>query len=82
MDWAMKEKSYSQRRACALAGIDPRVYWRTSKRLVDTELRAKMKELAPERRRFGYRRLNILLKREGWQVNWKNPSTGSTAKKA
>ena len=24
MDWAMKEKSYSQRRACALAGIDPR----------------------------------------------------------
>jgi putative transposase len=30
-----------------------------------------MKELASERRRFGYRRLHILLKREGWQVNWK-----------
>ena len=29
VDWAMKEKSYSQRRACALAGIDPRVYRRT-----------------------------------------------------
>ncbi len=30
-----------------------------------------MKELASERWRLGYRRLHILLKREGWQVNWK-----------
>ena len=71
MDWAMTEKSYSQRRACALAGIDPRVYRRKSKRPVDTELRTRMKELAADRRRFGYRRLHILLKREGWEVNWK-----------
>ena len=71
MDWAMNEKSYSQRRACALAGIDPRVYRRRSKRPADMELRARMKELAAERRRFGYRRLHILLKREGWEVNWK-----------
>jgi putative transposase len=71
VDWAMTEKSYSQRRACALAGIDPRVYRRRSKRPADTELRARMKELASERRRFGYRRLHILLKREGWDVNWK-----------
>jgi len=71
VDWAMKEKSYSQRHACALAGIDPRVYRRKSKRPVDIALRARMKELALERRRFGYRRLHILLKREGWEVNWK-----------
>ena len=71
MDWAMKTKGYNQKRACALAGIDLRVYRRTSKRLADTELRARMKELASERRRFGYRRLHILLKREGWDVNWK-----------
>ena len=71
MDWAMKTKGYNQRRACALAGIDPRVYRRTSKRPADTELRARMKELASERRRFGYRRLHILLKREGWELNWK-----------
>ena len=30
-----------------------------------------MKELASQRRRFGYRRLHILLKREGWEANWK-----------
>ena len=71
MNWAMKTKGYNQRRACALAGIDPRVYRRMSKRPADTELRTRMKELASERRRFGYRRLHILLKREGWEVNWK-----------
>lgn len=71
MDWAMKTKGYNQRRACALAGINPRVYRRRSKRPADTKLRARMKELASERRRFGYRRLDMLLKREGWEVNWK-----------
>jgi len=67
----MKEKSYSQRRACALAGIDPRVYRRQPKRPGDTTLRRRLRELSAERRRFGYRRLHILLKREGWEVNWK-----------
>ena len=71
MDWAMKEKQYSQRRACALAGIDPRVYRRSSTRSRDDTLRKRLKELSGERRRFGYRRLHILLKREGWEVNWK-----------
>lgn len=67
----MKEKSYSQRRACALAGIDPRVYRRQPKRSEDKDLRQRLRELSAERRRFGYRRLHILLKREGWDVNWK-----------
>lgn len=34
-------------------------------------LRERLKELAGERRRFGYRRLHALLRREGWQVNHK-----------
>ena len=67
----MKEKRYNQKRACALAGIDPRVYRRVSKRSADIDLRDRLKELSSERRRFGYRRLHILLKREGWHVNWK-----------
>ena len=71
MDWAIKEKSDSQRRACALAGIDPRVYRRKPVRAEDAELRRRLKELSAERRRFDYRRLHILLRREGWEVNWK-----------
>lgn len=67
----MTEKSYNQRRACALAGIDPRVYRRGSTRPADIELRERLKELSGERRRFGYRRLHLLLGREGWKVNWK-----------
>ena len=69
--WAMTEKQYNQKRACALAGMDPRVYRRVSKRSTDIDLRDRLKELSSERRRFGYRRLHILLKREGWAVNWK-----------
>ena len=70
MNWAMKTKGYNQKRACSLAGIDPRVYRRRPKRPADPELRTRVKELASERRRFGYRRLHVLLKREGWEVNW------------
>jgi putative transposase len=32
-------------------------------------LRERLRELAPARRRFGYRRQKVLLKREGFQVN-------------
>lgn len=71
MDWAIKEKNHSQRRACHIVGIDPRVYRYQSKRVDDAELRKRLRELASERRRFGYRRLHVLLKREGVSVNWK-----------
>lgn len=71
MDWAMLEKGYSQRRACGLAGIDPRVYRRKPVGPDDSGLRHRLRELSSERRRFGYRRLHVLLKREGWVVNRK-----------
>ena len=71
MNWAIEEKSYSQRRACALVGMAPRVYRYTSARPDDKELRQRLRELSSERRRFGYRRLHLLLKREGVAVNWK-----------
>ena len=71
MDWAIQEKGYSQRRACALVGISRRVYGYTSLRGDDAVLRRRLRELSAERRRFGYRRLHILLRREGWTVNWK-----------
>ena len=71
MDWAMKEKKHSQRRACGLVGIEPKVYRYRSTRPDDASIRKRLRELAHERRRFGYRRLHILLKREGFMMNWK-----------
>lgn len=67
MDWAIKEKGLSQRRACGLVGIAPRVYrYRyRSTRGDDEDLRDRLRELSAERRRFGYRRLHVLLRREG-----------------
>jgi putative transposase len=67
----MTQKGYRQRRACGLVGLDPRVYRRSSTRPEDADLRERLKDLSSERRRFGYRRLHLLLRREGWQVNWK-----------
>ena len=46
VDWATTEKNYNQRRACALAGIDSRVYRRGSTRPADAELRERLKELS------------------------------------
>lgn len=71
MTWAMTEKHYSERRACRLVGIDPRVHRYRSARPDDAGLRTRLRELAAERRRFGYRRLHLLVEREGIAVNWK-----------
>jgi putative transposase len=61
----------SERHACGLVGIS-----RSSARYQgveqrDDELRRRLRELAAERRRFGYRRLHVLLRREGHLVNHK-----------
>jgi putative transposase len=69
--WAIDEKSYSQRRACTLVGLDPKTYRYRSRRPDDADLRRRLRELASERRRFGYRRLLLLLRREGFEVNHK-----------
>ncbi len=71
MTWAMDQKGCSQRRACGLAGIDPRVYRYRPRRSDDAEVRARLKHLADARRRFGYRRLHVLLRREGFALNRK-----------
>ena len=67
----MTDKEYSQRRACRLVGLAPKTYRYASKRPDDEPIRQRLRELATERRRFGYRRLHILLRREGVMLNWK-----------
>ena len=69
--WAMTETSHSQRRACALVGMDPKTYRYESRRPDDAGIRKRLRELAEQRRRFGYRRLHILLAREGIRLNHK-----------
>ncbi|ANL10323.1 IS3 family insertion sequence transposase domain-containing protein [Rhizobium sp. N113] len=55
----------SERRACQIISADRKTIRYRSNRPVETELRARLRELANERRRFGYRRLFVLLRREG-----------------
>jgi putative transposase len=61
----------SERRACKVIGIARRVMRYVSQRPDDGHLRARLKALAAERRRFGYRRLGYLLAREGLRPNHK-----------
>jgi putative transposase len=61
----------SQRRACQVIEADRTSMRYCSVRPGDAELRARLRELAAVRRRFGYRRLLILLRREGTRVNHK-----------
>ena len=61
----------SQRRACQVIEADRTSVRYRSVRPDDAGLRARLRELAAVRRRFGYRRLQLLLRREGVQVNHK-----------
>ncbi|GGH46192.1 hypothetical protein GCM10011341_06540 [Frigidibacter albus] len=55
----------SERRACRIAGADRKMVRYQSRRAPDTALRGRLRDLANERRRFGNRRLFVLLRREG-----------------
>lgn len=55
----------SEGRACRIAGADRKMVRYQARRAPDMELRGRLRELANERRRFGYRRLFVLLRREG-----------------
>ncbi len=61
----------SQRRACQVINADRTSMRYRSVRPDDADLRVRLRELAAVRRRFGYRRLLILLRREGTWVNHK-----------
>jgi len=66
------EVEVSQRRACGLMQMHRGTCrYRAQRRAEDQRLRQRLRELAEARRRFGYRRLQVLLGREGWQVNHK-----------
>lgn len=61
----------SERRACSVIGADRTSIRYRSRRPDDHDLRERLRALASERRRFGYRRLHVLLRREGHVANRK-----------
>src|SRR5207248_5396523 len=67
----------SERRACKAIGCDRTTVRYRSRRTDDQVLRARLRALARERRRFGYRRLLIFLRREGFTVNHKRLSAST-----
>ncbi len=60
-----------QRRACRLVGLQRSSYYYRAHRDPQDELRIRLKELAAARVSYGYRRLHVLLMREGWGINHK-----------
>ena len=71
MNQMMERHGLSQRRACELVGLDRSTLRYRCRRPDDAALRQRLRELAAERRRFGYRRLGWMLAREGHALNHK-----------
>lgn len=59
---------YSERRACALTCQHRSTQLKPSRRDPRTELRQRMHEIARTRIRYGYRRVHVMLRREGWSA--------------
>jgi putative transposase len=66
----MRDHDISQRRACKLVGVDPKTV-RRDRPPDNPKIRKEMKKIANKRRRFGYRRIGIMLEREGHVMNHK-----------
>lgn len=78
--------SLSERRACSIVGADRNMIRYRSSRPADAVLRGRLRDLANERRRFGYRRLFVLLRREGEpsginRIYWLYREEGLTVRK-
>ena len=67
---AMSDHDISQRRACRLVSVDPKTVRREPEPDYP-EIRERMREIAATRRRFGYRRIEVMLAREGIVMNQK-----------
>ena len=71
VDHLCQEHGVSQRRACEVLNVDRSSVRYTSVRADDSHLREAMRKVAAERRRFGYRRIHVMLERQGICMNQK-----------
>ena len=66
VDWGV-----SIRRACQALRFDTWTYHYKSRRTGQAGIERRIKEICETRIRYGYRRVHMLLRREGWQVKIK-----------
>jgi putative transposase len=66
-----KERDVSIRRACGILEVDRSTYNYKSRRTDQAGLEARIKEICATRVRYCYRRVHVVLQREGWDVNIK-----------
>lgn len=67
----MAERQMGVTRACGLVGISRSFFAYRSRRSPPQGLRERIHEIAMAKRRYGYRRIHVLLLREGWRINHK-----------
>jgi putative transposase len=71
-DYLVKERKCSRRRACLVVGISRSVVRYVARQREDeVELSDKVHKLAARNSRYGYRRITVLLRREGCKINRK-----------
>ena len=71
VDYLRTSYRISIRRACRAFPLDRSTYHYRPRRPEQAPLRKRIRELAETRIRYGYRRIHVLLRREGWMVNHK-----------
>lgn len=71
VEWLGTELRLSERRACRVVGMARSSARYASTRVVDETLRERLRTHAAQRPRFGYRRLHVLLQRDGHTLNHK-----------
>jgi putative transposase len=70
-EWAQQVHQFSERRAAGLIPVNRATLRYQHHRDPQEALRVRLRELAGSRVRYGYRRLTVMLRREGWEVNAK-----------
>lgn len=71
VNWLVERFGVSERRACAVLGVHCSAIRRKPTRDPQDFLRSRIREIASIRVRYGYRRIHVLLQREGFKVNHK-----------
>ena len=71
MQWVVEAYGVSRRRAMRATGVASSTMHYKHRRPSQNPLRARLRELAAARVSYGYLRLYVLLRREGWRVNHK-----------